>query len=378
MAKEKPTKPEEKIDSQQARMQAILDKNGHFNDIEPQSYEISTGSLKFDLQLGGGLHNTIVRCAGPAEAGKTSFSLNVTKIFLQEPNRRGVYFLSDKDLSENLLERCGVKFVDKLEDWEDGTCYIIRTREYETVCNTIKGLIGSGGKYFTDKQYIFVLDSMDNFAPRAAFDVDFGESSQKGGITAITSHFFKCFNILLPRLGHTTIMISQFRDTVQIGKQQAAWKQMKTSGGRSLEHAASWAFEFLPIQNGQVDMFWDGEMYKSKKIGHNCIIRLQKTTNETTGETVRYPIIYGREAGNSIWVEKELYDLGLFYQMLKSKGSWIEFDSSVLKEIREINPDFPEKIQGEDKCVKLFEANPKVSQFLYTKIKKLVAGGILQ
>jgi|SRR5882724_9276361 len=368
MAKE--TKKEEIADAPQTALREAMKNNHHFNDIEANTYTVSTGSLGFDLETDGGIKNSIIRVAGMAETGKTSFALNVTRIFLLGKNRRAIYFLSDKDLSPNLMVRSGVKFVDNLDDWKDGTCYIIRTNVYETVCNTIKELIEKGdGKYHNDKQYMFILDSMDNFAPKSALEGSFGDSSSKGGTGAITSHFFQCFNILLPLLGHFTIMISQFRDTINMGKGAPIIKQMSTSGGRSQEHAASWAFEFAPAMNSQEDMFWEGVPYKSKKIGHNCIIRIKKSTNEKTGTTVKYPVIYGRENGNSIWIEREIFSALLLWRKVVAKSSWLQVAPATLAEIRKIDPEFPEQIQGEEKFVKALEERPKVTEYLYKNFR---------
>lgn len=357
---------ETKIDKEQEKLQDILDKNSkdHFNNIDGKSYKVSTGSLTFDLETGGGIPNSIIRCAGEAETGKTSFSLNLTKNFLKEKNRRAIYFLSDKDLSDSLVLRSGLKFVDNVEDWDDGTCYIIRTNAYEMVLNTINSLVKDRQ---TAKQYLFVLDSMDNLAPKSKLEVtDFAEANRLGGTGAISAHFFQCFNVLLPRLGHMVIMISQFRDTINASTRgPAIHKQMNTSGGRAIEHAASWAFEFLPALNSKEDMFWDGEPYKSKKIGHNCIIQFKKTTNEKTGAKIKYPIVYGRQDGNSIWIEREIFSMLLINAQIKAKGSWLEISDFLLKEIRQVDPEFPEKVQGEDNFVSLLMGKPKVSQFLY-------------
>ena len=365
------TNKDEKIDKEQEKLQASLDKNprDHFNDITTHPYKISTGSLTLDLEMGGGVPNSIVRCAGESETGKSSFALNVAKIFLQEKNRRAIYFLSDKDLSETLIARCGVKFVDDVEKWEDGTCYIVRTNVYEMVLNTINTLVKDRQ---TSKSYLFILDSMDNLAPKAKLEVeDFSDVNRLGGTGAISAHFFQCYNILLPRLGHTVIMISQFRDTINASQRQAPiHKQMSTSGGRAIEHAVSWAFEFLPALNSKDDMFWEAEPYKSKKIGHNCIIQFKKTTNEKTGNKVKYPIVYNRLDGNSIWIEREIFNILLLNGQIKAKASWLEISDFLLEEIHKIDKDFPPKIQGEDKFVTLLMEKPKLSQYLYKMAKE--------
>lgn len=353
--------------SQEILKLAMKDDNLHFNNIIPTNYKVSTGSLNFDLEIGGGIKNTILRLAGPAEAGKTSFSLNLAKNFLDEPNRRGVYFLSDKELSDEIVKRAGLKFVENIDEWVDGTLYIIRTNVYEMVCNTIKKLIVN-----RDKNLIFILDSMDNFAPAAALEADFGDSFAKGGTGAISSHFFRSFNILLPRLGHMTVMISQMRDSIVIGRQTSpTWKQMNTSGGRAVEHAVSWAFEFAPAMNGKEDMFWDGEPYKSKKLGHNCIVNFKKSTNEKTGGKVKYPIVYGRSGGKSIWVEKEIFDQLNLWSKIKQKGSWFEWNDETLQDLSKIDAEIPKQIQGEDKFVKFLESKPLITSHLYKAFKEI-------
>jgi hypothetical protein len=361
--------PSKKDPAQEILRGILKDEKVHFNYIIPKNYRVSTGSLNLDLETGG-ISPSIIRASGMAEAGKTSFSFNLVKIFLEDKTRRrrGLYFLSDKELSDNLIQRSGVKLVDDLDDWVDGTCYIIRTNVYETVCNTIKKVIVN-----RDIEYMFVLDSMDNFKPKAALEVDFGESFQKGGISAITAHFFACFNILLPRLGHIAIMISQYRDSVQIGKGAPIIKQTNSSGGRALEHGVVWAFEFQLAMNSKEDMFWAGEAYKSKKLGHNCIVQFKKSTNEKTGIKVKYPIIYGRENGKSIWVEREIVDQLLIWGMLKGKGAWFTFTDSIHKEITAIEKDFPLQVQGEDNVVKLLEEKPAITDFLYTRFKEILA-----
>lgn len=362
---EKPTKDP----AQLVLKERLKDETGHFNYIEPKFYTVSTGSLNLDLETGG-IPPSIIRASGMAEAGKTSFSFNLVKIFLDDKTRRrrGIYFLSDKELSDNLISRSGVKLVEDLDDWVDGTCYVIRTNVYETVCNTIRDLIQT-----KDIEYIFVLDSMDNFAPKAALESEFGESSQKGGTSAITAHFFRCFNILLPRLGHITIMISQYRDSVNIGRGAPIIKQTNSSGGRALEHGVLWAFEFQVPQNSNDDMFWEGTPWKSKKIGHNCIVQFKKSTNEKTGTKVKYPIIYGRNNGKSVWVEREIFDQLQIWGMIKSKGAWNTWSESMYKELKEIDKDIEQQIQGQENVVKYLESKPEVTDYLYKKFKDILS-----
>src|SRR3990167_8499808 len=369
MATKKDKTDEKKDIAQGILAKALEDDNKHFNNIVPQDYTVSTGSLEMDTKMGGGIRPAIIRLGGISELGKTSFSLNVVKNFLDEKNRRGVYFLSDKELSHEILARSGVKFVEDVDEWVDGTCFIIRTNVYEMVCNTIKKLIQP-----RDKTYAFVLDSMDNFAPQSALEVDFGESFAKGGTGAISSHFFRCFNILLPRLGHLTLMISQARDSIVIGRQaNPTFKQMNSAGGRAIEHAVSWALEFVPAMNSKEDMFWEGEPWKSKKLGHVCVIQFKKSTNEKTGEKVRIPILYGRTAGNSIWKEYEVYRELVKWGLVTVKSSWFSFAPEAAKELKDVKIDFMEKIQGEPAFLKYLEENASLTEYYHTRFKNILS-----
>ena len=175
-------------------------------------------------------------------------------------------------------------------------------------------------------------------------------------------------------MGHTTILISQYRDTVNISKYSAPiQKQTSSSGGRALEHAVSWAFEFQLPMSSKDDMFWEGEPYKSKKVGHNCIIQFKKSTNEKTGNKVKYPIIYGREDGKSIWVEREIFDQLLIWGMLKRKGGWLEWGANLFEEMVKLEPETPKQIQGEDNLIKFLESKPVLSEFLYKKFKDILS-----
>lgn len=370
MAKNKEEKSTK--DTSQVILEEIMEKGkDHFNFIEAEDYRVSTGSLNFDLETGGGIGPGIIRATGMSESGKSSFSLNLAKNFLEDANakkpRKGIYFLSDKDISNEMIKRTGLKFAETIEEWVDGSLFILRTNVYEMVCNTIKKVIES-----KKHQFVFILDSMDNFSPKSALEVDFGESFQKGGTSAISAHFFRSFNILLPRLGHLTILISQYRDTIQINKYNPIQKQTNSSGGRAIEHAVSWAFELSPPMNSKEDMFWEGDPYKSKKTGHNCIVQLKKTTNEKTGTKLKYPIIYGRGPGKSIWVEREIFDQLLIWSLLKKKGAWLELDEDLHKEIQNIDKEFPKITQGQDTFVKSLELKPKITEFLYDKFRAII------
>ena len=80
----------------------------HYNYVESYDYQVSSGSLKLDFALGGGLGPGLHRFTGLNEGGKTSEALEVMKNFLKTvPNSRGFYIKAEGRLTKQMRERIG-------------------------------------------------------------------------------------------------------------------------------------------------------------------------------------------------------------------------------------------------------------------------------
>ena len=74
----------EQIDSNKMLKSFLkTNKDDHYNFEEEVDYKVSSGSLQFDLQLGGGFGPGLHRFVGMNEGGKTSESLEVMRNFLK-------------------------------------------------------------------------------------------------------------------------------------------------------------------------------------------------------------------------------------------------------------------------------------------------------
>jgi len=98
-----------------------------------------------------------------------------------------------------------------------------------------------------------------------------------------------------------------------------------------------------------------------------------KSTNETSGQIIEYPIKYGRKNGRSIWLEKEMIDMLLMWGFLQKKGSWINVDKDLLEFCDKNKIDMPEKFQGTHKLSEILEENKTVRDLL----KKFVEVNII-
>lgn len=400
-------------------IKSYLDKNDEegINEFEKSAnndYLVSTGSLKFDQKVGGGLGPGIIRFVGPTESGKTSEALEIAKNFLNlHKNSKVIYFKCEGRLSQKILDRSGVD----QERFE-----VIKGRE----CSLVFGLMKSLIRDTRGINYCFIVDSTDALTIKANNGKDDESEKRVGGgsIPAIMAQLLPQISDITHELGHMCIMLSQHRDEIVIGYQKKT-KNVGASGGNALLHYADWTFEYELVRNMDLIMENEGkDKEKMRVIGHTSRVVIKKSMNETTHEVVHYPIRRKSENGKSIWLEREVYDLLLMYDLVKKKGGWFNFDEEIFNTINEesqnrskaideaikdnknkelilkgisddleeedqmkltkilaedenlsklINdyfPQVPDKMHGEDKVLDILDSNPALINFLIDIFKK--------
>ena len=135
-------------------------------------------------------------------------------------------------------------------------------------------------------------------------------------------------------------------------------------------HFANWILEFETKFNKDLILEKPNEKYdavKNKIIGHNVKIAIKKSTNESTNSKVQYPIKYGRDNGNSIWIEYEVIEQLKAWEMIEAKTAWITVCDDLLKELTENGFTVPKQIQGMDNFRKLLEEDQKLTSYLFEK-----------
>ena len=189
-------------------------KEDHYNFEDDTDYKISSGSLQFDLQLGGGFGPGLHRFTGMNEGGKTSEALEVMKNFLiSNRNSKGVYIKAEGRLSPEMRKRSGIRFVFKAEDWLDGTCFVFESNIYETCVDLMRKLIIENEEKV---KYCFALDSVDGLILKNDVDKGFEDSAKIAGGAVIAGAFMKKMSIALAKRGHMAIFISQVRADIKL------------------------------------------------------------------------------------------------------------------------------------------------------------------
>jgi len=350
-------------------------KEDHYNFEDDTDYKISSGSLQFDLQLGGGFGPGLHRFTGMNEGGKTSEALEVMKNFLiSNRNSKGVYIKAEGRLSPEMRKRSGIRFVFKAEDWLDGTCFVFESNIYETCVDLMRKLIIENEEKV---KYCFALDSVDGLILKNDVDKGFEDSAKIAGGAVIAGAFMKKMSIALAKRGHMAIFISQVRADIKLDPySKAPIRQTTATGGNALLHFANWIIEFEPrfnkdiiLQNPSVKKM---DAQTNPSIGHFAQVTIKKSPNEKTNTKVSYPIRYGRSGGNSIWIEKEIVDLLYAWEFVKKSGSWYNTTEEFKDLLSENKLEFPEKLQGESNVFKTIEDSPRLSKFLVSYFKNAI------
>ena len=78
-----------------------------------------------------------------------------------------------------------------------------------------------------------------------------------------------------------------------------------------------------------------------------------------------YPIKYGRTDGRSIWLEKEIVDMLMRWEVVTRSGAWYYVAEDFATTLKENGFEAPEKFQGENAIFEFVESSPKLVKFLH-------------
>lgn len=305
----------------------------------------------------------------------TSAALSFMKNFLEKiPKGKGFYIKAEGRLSNEMMERSGIKFVFSAEQWQDGTCFVFESNIYETVVDVMRQLVAKNDE---GNIYYFLLDSVDGLISKGDLDKSFEDSNKVAGGAVIAANFMKRLSIGLAKRGHMAVFISQVRADIKLDPySKVPVRQTTATGGNALLHFANWILEFEPRHKGDLILQNPADskidINNNPIIGHFAKVTVKKSPIEKTNLTIAYPIRYGRTNGNSIWVEKEVVDMLYVWEFINKKMSWITITEEFKELLAENNLELPEKIQGNDNLFKLIEENKELLSFLTSYFKKTI------
>ncbi len=359
----KRTKAESGVTPQQ-QIQAYLEQNkgDHYNFEEERVYTVSSGSLLMDIEMGGGIKPGVIRASGVTEGGKTSCGLAFAKNFQKMDNSLVIYIKAEGRLSTDMVERMGI-------DTSEEKWFVFKCNVYETVINFMRQMVKDNP---SNTRYMFIIDSMDALVPKGDLEKGAEEALKVGGGALLSSDFLRRMALGLATRGHICYMISQVRSTIKINPYEKTAPQVtNASGGNAALHYSDWILEFQPRY--VKDLITTQPQGKGDQLGHWCKVVFRKTPNEKTGIAVRYPIRYGRKNGKSIWVEKEVVDMMLAWEMATAKGAWVTISDEIIEEVKtETGLELKKQHQGVDNLSKYFEEEKEIGKYLFTKFREVL------
>jgi RecA/RadA recombinase len=342
-------------------------KDYHFNFEETAaSYSVSTGSLILDNFIGGGLGAGLQRFTGCNEGGKTNEALQVMRNMLNSVDKtKGLYIKAEGRLSVEIQKRSGLKFVSHPDDWELGTCLVWECNIYDVVFDGLRSLL----KNNPDKERLcIVIDSMDGLLPKSDLEKSTSDAAKVAAGASLTSDFLKRVSLGMSKFGHMCIMVSQVRSTIKTNQYAPSDpnNQTNSSGGNAALHYPDWIINFE--KRNQSDLILQDPKARPSPenpiIGHYAKVHIQKSTNESTGMRVRYPIKHGRTDGKSIWIEREVIEMLLMWKYIEKAGSWFKIDEDVSSYVSGQGLEIKEKYQGMNSLYDLLEGSPELTKAL--------------
>jgi len=355
----KKTKPNGTAPTDQIQAYLEQHKNDHYNFEEEHFYSVSSGSLLLDIEMGGGIRPGVVRATGVSEGGKTSCALAFARNFQKEDNSMVIFIKAEGRLSPDMIKRSGVSTDDK--KW-----FVYKCNVYESVVDFMRCMVQDNPEGY---KYMFIIDSMDALIPRGDLEKGSDDAVKVAGGSLISSAFLKRMALGLATRGHICFMISQVRSKVSINPYiKEDPKLTNASGGNALLHYSDWILEFQERYNK--DAISTQANGKGDMLGHWCKIIFRKTPNEKTGSLVKYPIKYWAEDGKSVWVEYEVVDMLLQWDMAAAKGAWVTIAEELAEEVKkETGLEFKKQHQGMDNLRKYFTENPEIGKYLFFKFR---------
>jgi RecA/RadA recombinase len=363
MAKKKAASKSQSSSPQQ-QIQAYLEqhKGDHYNFEEERTYNVSSGSLLLDIEMGGGIKPGIIRASGVSEGGKTSCALAFARNFQKMDNAMVIYIKAEGRLSKDMIERSGV-------DTSEEKWFIYKCNVYESVIDFMRQMVKDNP---SDTRYMFIIDCMDALVPRGDLEKGADEAIKVAGGSLLSSDFLKRMALGLGIRGHICYMISQVRTKVSINPYEKTDPRLtNASGGNAMLHYSDWILEFQ--QRWTKDLITTQPSGKGEQLGHWCRVIFRKSTNEKTGVEVRYPIRYHARSGKSIWVEYEVVDMLIAWDMAKAKGAWVTISDELIEEVlKETKLELKKQHQGMDNLRKYFEENKEIGKYLFNKFRDVL------
>jgi len=263
---------------------------------------ISTGSLRLDVALGGGLpKGRIIEIYGPESSGKTTLALHVIANF-QKEGGKAAFIDAEHALDPVYAEALGV----------DTTSMIISQPDNgEQALEITDELVNSNA---VD---VIVIDSVAALTPKAEIEGEMGDSHM--GLQArLMSQALRKLTAGVKRSNCMVVFINQLR--MKIG---VVWGNPETTtGGNALKFYAS----------VRLDIRRTGAIKQGEEIiGNATKVKVAKNKVAPPFKVATFEIMYGKGISRA----GEIIDMALEADLIKQNGAWFSYRDEMKQQGKE-------------------------------------------
>lgn len=373
------TKPEPEEPSSNDVLASLMaaHKSDHYNDKEAKHVFVSSGSLILDQYIKVRSGGVVRLTAKQPEAGKSSQSFVFAGEYMKVmPKSKTLYVKAEGRLSPEIQARTGLTFATTPADWDYGTVFVLSTNVFETVADIVEKLIKD--MHEKGEHLCVIIDSLDGLILKKDLEVKGIDGNvMVAGVPKLTKLLFR--RLALPITHYDTLLLitGQYSADIKIDPYAPSVPRLGSSGGgSSVPHQCDYILDYAPRYAGDnilEDENAKPDPVKNKILGVWATVEIKKSATDTTGTKVKIPIKKGR-VGCAIWVEKEVVDLALSYDLVKRSGAWFSFDAALVKEAKEAGITLKDKVQGLNGLYDYVENDRAVFEWLLARFKKLLGG----
>lgn len=274
---------------------------------------VSTGSMKLDMALGGGIpRGRIIEVYGPESSGKTTAALHIIAE-VQKAGGIAGFIDAEHALDPSYAKALGV-FVDEL--------YISQPDDGEQALEICEQFVRSGA------MDIVVVDSVAALVPKAEISGDMGDS-HVGLQARLMSQGLRKLTGAAAKTGCIILFINQLREKIGImfGNPET------TTGGRALKFYSSIRIDIRRI-----------ETLKKAGIpcGNHTRFKIVKNKIAPPFKEATLDILFGK----GIDMVGDAVDCAVEYGVVEKAGAWFSYNGA--------------KWQGRDAAIAAFEQNPEM------------------
>jgi len=283
----------------------------------------SSGSLAFDLALGGGFpKGRIIEIYGPESSGKTTLALHAIAE-IQKQGGQAAFIDAEHALDPAYARKIGVKTDDLLISQPDNGEQALE------ICET---LVRSGA---VD---LIVVDSVAALVPQAEIDGDMGDA-QMGLQARLMSQAMRKLTGIISKTKATVIFINQIRMKIGVmfGNPET------TTGGNALKFYASVRVDIRRI--GQIK---DGDNIA----GNRTKIKVVKNKIAAPFRTAEFDIMYNEGISKT----GDVLDLSVRYGVVEKAGAFFKYNGETLG-------------QGREAVKRLFKEKPELMAEIESKVR---------